>query len=496
MSTLHGKAKAHTSYANPALAVACLLLTFTAYSTASPLEQAYQKALEDPDFKTADGELNEAYSRGMRTLPKEERDKLRQAERFWIHENRDLIQQNPDQAVELLKKRFVKRRDELLQLNLSPNQSSPAPEKPSSTALSATAPTLPTSAVAATLQTPSPAGSSPAGWNEKVAANLERVYQRALLDTEFSAADSALRAIFKQAVTGLPTADREKLKTAQKAWVRENAVLVAADTAKEQALLLSRVVERKAQLERMRDERRFEPSADARPPVAPIRIAAPLSLPDPVLPPPVLKEPTLPPPSLPPPPLAETAPTTEPGSTPASSSHPSEPHSLDQEPSSTKPAEDPHQFFWGLLGTWILGAAFFHYRAFARTTYKPQANPQPPLNVKGLYLATGTGFLVSLIPLWTVPSSVTAVVAVLFTIAGLGTAKVAAEECARALSTPLQKPSRKPQKQERQPATVTPRPAQPATVSVQPAAVPIHAELQNTQPGRRGKGNRQKRRNR
>jgi uncharacterized protein YecT (DUF1311 family) len=489
MSNLHGKAKPHKRYANPALAVACLLLALAGYSTASPLEQTYQKALEDPEFKTADGELNEAYSRGMRTLPKEERDKLRQAERFWIHENRDLVQQNPDQAVELLKKRFLKRRDELIQLNLSPNQSTPAPEKPSSTAPSATAPSLPTSPAAATLQTPSPAGSVPAGWNEKVAANLERVYQRALLDTEFAAADAALRATFKQAVATLPPADRERLKPAQKAWVRENAVLVAADSAKEQALLLSRVVERKAQLERMRDERRFEPQAEARPPAAPVRIAAPVSLPDTVLPPPVLKEPSLPPPAL-----AETAPASEPGSTPASSSQPSEQHPQNREPSATKPAEDPHQFFWGLLGTWILGAAFFHYRAFARTTYKPESNPQPSLNVKGLYLATGTGFLISLIPLWTVPSALTAVVAVLFTIAGLGTAKVAAEEWARALATTVQKPSRKSKKQAHQPAPVAARPEQPATVPAQPDAVPMRAELQNTQPGRQRKGNRQKRR--
>ena len=474
MSDHPGKTQPHPNSAHIALTVACLLLGFTDLSTASTLEQVYQKALEDPEFKIADGELNAAYSLGMRTLPKEERDKLRQAERFWIRENQELMQQTPDGAVDLLKKRFLKRRDELLQLNLSPEHSAPAPTRePAPAPTTSPAPSAPLAATPTTAQPTQAHPTPPAGWNEKVAANLERVYQRALLDPAFAAADSSLRTTFKETISALPTADREKLKPAQKAWVRENAVLVAADSAKEQSLLLSRVLERKAQLERMREERRFEPSSVLAQPAP-----RPVSLPPPQLPPPVLKEPSLPPPTL-----AETPPTLTP-------STPPQPSTPAAELSSAKPEKDRHQFFWALLGTWILGAGFFHYRAFARTPTKPESNPQPLLNIRGLYLATGTGCLVSLIPLFAVPSAFTAVVAVLFTIAGLGTAKVAAEEWARTPTKPAPNQARK----------LAPTPEEmaflPASVPAQPSAVPVHAELQRPQTVQRRKGNRQKRRNR
>ena len=430
------------------LAAASLLLPFAMGATAATLEQVYQRALEDSEFKSADEELNAAYSRGMRTLPREERDKLRQAERFWIRENQDLLLQNPQREVEVLKQRFLKRRDELLQLKTTP--ASPA-------ALAAPTP-------AATAE-----GGSPRVWTEKAAAHLERVYQAALQDPAFETADSALRAVFKEAVSALNATEREKLKPAQKAWVRENAVLVSADPAEAQAILTERVLQRRAELVRILEQRRFEPAlARSEPPTLPLPVAPPPSLPEPVF-----KEP-----SLPPPPVVQT--------------QPAEPEP--QEPVLPAPRDKQAaglaQIFWALLSTWILGLGFFHYRAFAQNQKRPASNPPPSLDVRGLYLATGTGFLVSLAPLLAVPSALTAIVAVLFTIVGLGTAKIAAEEWARSPATVPPKPPEAPRHQ----AAAHQSAAHQANGPALAGTALVEAELQIPQKGSNRRGNRQKRR--
>jgi uncharacterized protein YecT (DUF1311 family) len=472
MSAPAGPAPRAKKCVHAALTAAYLVWSpfLTLHAAGSALEKVYQRALEDPDFKAADVELNAAYSRHMRTLPKEERDKLRQAERFWIRENQELTQQNTEQALELLKKRFLKRRDELVGLSLSQEQPASTtrpvePTSPGSTPVPA--PPAPPPPV----QTPPASNPSPAGWNEKVAANLERVYQSALQDPEFESADSKLRAVFKQTVSALKPADREMLKPAQKNWVRENAVLVSAAPQNERAVLQSRVLERKAQLERMLETLRFESTAPP-PSAAPVAaVAAPSQTPSLAaetkitLPPPVLTEP----PAPPPPPVKD----------------PTPPAETSDAPKGVVTAQSTNtttRFFWALLGTWVFGLAFFHYRAFTRTQGRNAQNAQAPLNVRGLYLATGTGFLVALIPLFAVPSAFTAVTAVLFTIAGLGTAKVAAEEWARPSATSARKPL--PTKQT------------PAPVENEPGAIVVHAQLQPTNPGRKRKGNRQKRRQR
>jgi len=436
------------------LSAAALLFPFATCAKAVTLEQVYKQALEDPEFKIADEELNAAYSSGIRNLPKEERDKLRQAERFWIRENQELLQQNPQREVEVLKKRFLKRRDELLQLNASQTN----PTAPASAPVPATT-------VAPALQAPT-RGDTLGGWNEKVAAHLERVYQTALQDPAFETADSALRAVFKEAVAALSPAERDKLRPAQKAWVRENAVLVSADPAHAQSILTERVLQRRAELVRILEQRRFEPASTIpQPPASPQIVAPPPHPPAVSLPEPVFKEPSLPPLAI-----AKTAP---------ASPEPLEP---------VLPTKNQNhqagltQIFWALLGTWILGLGFFHYRAFAQKQEKTASNPPPALDVKGLYLATGTGFLVSLTPLLAAPSALTAIVAVLFTIVGLGTAKVAAEEWARSAAVAPAKPPevRRPQ--------ITEPPSTRAT--------PVQAELQRTRQGSNRKGNRQKRRGR
>jgi len=438
------------------LAAASLFFPFATCAKAATLEQVYKQALEDPEFKTADEELNAAYSSGIRTLPKEERDKLRQAERFWIRENQELLQQNPQREVEVLKKRFLKRRDELLQLNASQATPSTAPAATASPPVAAVAP-------APAPQTPKEGG-VPRVWNEKAAANLERVYQTALQDTAFEAADSALRAVFKEAVSALNPTERDKLKPAQKAWVRENAVLVSADPAQAQSILTERVLQRRAELVRILEQRRFEPAVAIPQPPAPPQIVAPPPQPAPLsLPEPVFKEP-----SLPTPPIAQT---------PPASTEPLEP---------VLPSKgDKHeagltQIFWALLGTWVLGLGFFHYRAFAQKQEKTASNPPPALDVRGLYLATGTGFLVSLTPLLAAPSALTAIVAVLFTIVGLGTAKIAAEEWAR---SPVNTP--KSQRAAERP---------PASVPAETSAAPVQVEVQAPKRQRKQKGNRQNRR--
>ncbi len=430
------------------LAAASLLLSFATGATAATLEQVYQRALEDSEFKSADEELNAAYSRCMRTLPREERDKLRQAERFWIRENQELLLQNPQREVEVLKQRFLKRRDELLQLKTTP--AAPA------------APAAPT-------PTETAEGGSARVWTEKAAAHLERVYQAALQDPTFESADSGLRAVFKEAVAALNATDREKLKPAQKAWVRENAVLVSADPGKAQAILTERVLQRKAELVRILEQRRFEPAlAVSQPPALPLPVAPPPSLPEPVF-----KEP-----SLPPPPVVQTPPAE------------AEP----QEPVLPTPgnqhAAGLTQVFWALLSTWALGLGFFHYRAFAQKQKRPASNPPPSQDVRGLYLATGTGFLVSLAPLLAAPSALTAIVAVLFTIVGLGTAKVAAEAWACSSATVPPKPPAAPRQQE----AVQQAAVQQADGPASAGTALVEAELQISQPGRNRRGKRQKRR--
>ena len=454
--------------ASAVLAAASLLLFLAPSARAATLEQVYQRALEDPEFRGADQELNAAYSRGMRTLPKEERDKLRQSERFWIRENQDLLLQNPQREVEVLKQRFLKRRDELLQLK--------ADSAPSDSPSVAAAPAPPTT----------PEGGTPRVWNEKLAANLERVYQSALQDPAFETADSALRAIFKEALSALNVSEREKLKPAQKAWVRENAVLIAGDPAKAQSILNERVRQRRGELLRILEQRRFEPAAPVpQPAPVPIPVAPPPSLPEPVF-----KEP--------PAPLSPVSAPPAPVTLPPTPVHPS----LSAEPlEPVLPAPGNNvgagliQLFWALLGTWILGLGFFHYRAFTQKQKSPAANPTPALDIKGLYLATGTGFLVSLTPLLAAPSSLTAIVAVLFTIVGLGTAKIAAEEWARIPSSAPRKPPETPRQRPALKESALQEPVVPA--SVVPAsteAAPVHAELQRPRQGGNRRGNRQKRR--
>jgi uncharacterized protein YecT (DUF1311 family) len=443
-------------------AAASLSFCFAPRAPAASLEQVYQRALEDPEFKSADEELNAAYSRGMRTLPKEERDKLRQAERFWIRENQELLLQNPQREVEVLKQRFLKRRDELLLLKAE-----------SETSVSPAAP--------AAVPPPETKGSGAQGvWTEKAAVNLERVYQAALQDPAFETADSSLRALFKEAVAVLSAADSEKLKPAQKAWVRENAVLVAADPGRAQTILGERVAQRRNEILRMLDRGRFEPAAAASaPPLPPPQSAASVATArQPSLPEPVIKEPPIAAPAP-----AQTAPA---------------PAEL-QESVAAAPGSQTKagftQVFWALLATWILGLGFFHYRAFGQKQKRAVSHPQPPLNVKGLYLATGTGLLVSLMPLVAAPSALTAIVGILFTVVGLGTAKIAAEEWARGAA----KNPAKPLEAQRQQAAL----AQPALQkAVRPAsgeaplgeAALVPAELQTARQGNYRKGNRQKRR--
>jgi hypothetical protein len=93
-------------------------------------------------------------------------------------------------------------------------------------------------------------------------------------------------------------------------------------------------------------------------------------------------------------------------------------------------------------------------------------------------------------PMLAAPSALTAVVGILFTIVGLGTAKIAAEEWAR---VPAKLSAKQPEAP-RQKRTLEPVSVEKAVRPAPAEAALVPTELQTARQGNHRKGNRQKRR--
>ncbi len=370
-------------------------------------EKLHQRALSDGEFKQADEELNEAYVRTMRKLSKEERAKLRQEERAWIQENARAVQQTPGREVEVLRERTRKRLEELrlrgdggidskagnaprltldspsgLQLGKVPaaddaagksaasgkSHSNILPEKE-------TAPQPVAKEAEARRDVAKPAEQSgensgeEASWTPKLAANLERVYQKSLKNAEFEAADSELRSFYRQAMQVLSPADREKLRVAEKAWVRQNGMLLRNAGEREAAVLKERTAQRRMELEQMVKERRFQEGA----PVVE-KTAAPA--PGPVKAPAVLE--------LPVEPLPVKAP--EPAPAPATPQAPTEAKSPGDSDEAAEPGHLTEKGFWMFLASWIFGLTALHYGAFRSVQKNPSRELTRELSPVRLYI--------------------------------------------------------------------------------------------------------------
>ncbi len=370
-------------------------------------EKLHQRALSDEGFKQADEELNEAYVRAMRKLPKEERAKLRQEERAWIQENARALQQTPGQEVEVLRERTRKRLEELRRRGDGGTDSkagdAPRPklDPPSGLPLG----TVPAADDAAGKSAASGKSNSnihpaketapkpvakeeevrrdvvksaeqsgetsgeEANWTPKLAANLERVYQKSLKDAEFEAADSELRSLYRQAMQVLSSADREKLRVAEKAWVRQNGTLLRNAGEKEAAVLKDRTVQRRTELEQMTKERRFQEGA----PVVE-KTAAPA--PSPVKAPAVLE--------LPVEPLSVKPP--EPTPAPATPQAPTAAKSPVDSDEAAEPGHLTEKGFWMFLASWIFGLTALHYGAFRSVQKNPSKALTRELSPVRLYI--------------------------------------------------------------------------------------------------------------
>ena len=234
-----------------------LLPSQSADASSVQLEKAYQQSLKDPEFKDADSVLRATYGDLMRLLPVRERASLRDAERLWIKENATILASDPQGEARILKERFLKRRDELLQLKKEGRPVTPQPKPvPSSSPVPVPSPVA-----------DAPDGAAKAVKSQTPAENLERAYQKALKDSEFENADATLRSVFNQALGVLNAEDRLKLRSAEKAWVKENGELIRSSQGTELELMKERTMRRTEQLSQMLRGRRFiaSPAASAAP---------------------------------------------------------------------------------------------------------------------------------------------------------------------------------------------------------------------------------------
>jgi len=206
-------------------------------------------------------------------------------------------------------------------------------------------------------------------WTPKVAANLERVYQKSLKDADFEAADSELRSLYRQAMQVLSPADREKLRMAEKAWVRQNGMLLRNAGEKEAAVLKDRTVQRRTELEQMTKERRFQEGAPvvektAAPVPSPVKAPAVLVLP-------VEKLSTKPP---------------EPTSAPATPQAPTAAKSPADSDEAAEPGHLTEKGFWMFLASWIFGLTALHYGAFRSVQKNPSKALTRELSPVRLYI--------------------------------------------------------------------------------------------------------------
>lgn len=321
----------------------------SADASAVQLERAYQQSLQDPEFQAADSVLRAAYGDLMRSLPAGERASLRAAERLWIKENATVLGGDSKDEARILKERFLKRRDELLQMKKEGRLATPQPK--SVPAPVAGAPAAPDSA-------------AKAGKSQTPAENLERAYQKALKDSEFETADATLRSVFSKALGVLNAEDRLKLRSAEKAWVKENGELIQSSQTNELELMKERTASRTAELSQILRERRFiaSPAASAAP-----------SLPAPAPMPRVVHEEPVPDPA----PSAEALVAEE------------SPDVLLAPRSSISAA-------WVFL-LWCGGLVVSHYRAFKGVGKAPGNRFLRLPNSKKLYLGAAAGFLFSLL---------------------------------------------------------------------------------------------------
>ena len=341
----------------------------------------------------------------MRKLSKEDRAKLRLEERAWIGENARAVQQNSGREMEVLKERTQKRIEELERRSQGgvttsaassdrPTESSQASRKagqdqpippaaaksvaqekngPPESVASAPEPSGPERKGAAKLESQSsePTKQQDDGWTPKVAANLERVYQKSLKDSEFEAADSALRSLYRQAMQLLGSGEREKLRVAEKAWVRQNGTALQAAGEKAEAVLKERTFKRKSELEQMVTERRFLDASrvsdnEAKPVPSPAKLPAAIELPVE--------------------PLAPKASEATPAPVPVPEAAATEAKPSADTGDETEPGQLTEKGFWMFLATWIFGLTVLHYWAFRSVQRNPSKELSRELSPIRLYI--------------------------------------------------------------------------------------------------------------
>jgi uncharacterized protein YecT (DUF1311 family) len=207
-------------------------------------------------------------------------------------------------------------------------------------------------------------------WTPKLAANLERVYQKSLREAEFEAADSELRSSYRQAMQVLSPADREKLRVAEKAWVRQNGMLLRNAGEREAAVLKERTAQRRTELEQMAKERRFQEGA-------PVVEKAAAPAPSPLKAPAVLELPVEPLSAKTPEPKSEPTPATVQASTDAKSS---------EDADDAEPGHLTEKGFWMFLASWIFGLTALHYGAFRSVQKNPSKSLARELSPVRLYI--------------------------------------------------------------------------------------------------------------
>lgn len=326
------------------------LLLFPAQSadaSAVQLERVYQQSLRDPEFKAADSVLRATYGDLMRSLPVGERVSLRAAERLWIKENAAILGGDSQGQAQILKERFLKRRDELQQLKKEGRPAAPQPKLVPSPGAGAPA---------------APASAAKAVKSQTPAENLERAYQKALKDSEFETADATLRSVFSQALGVLNAEDRQKLRSAEKAWVKENGELLQPSQINELEFMKERTAGRTAQLSQMLGERRF--------------IASPAGSAPPSLPAPMLQ-------------VVSEAPVPDPAP-------PAEVPVAEESPEVSPATRAPIRTAWVFL-LWCAGLVVSHYWAFKGVGKALDNRFLRLLNPKRLYLGAVGGFVLSLL---------------------------------------------------------------------------------------------------
>lgn len=362
-------------------------------------ERAHQKALSDAGFRKADADLNDAYVRAMRKLSRADRAKLRLEERAWIEENARAVQQNSGREVEVLTERTQKRREELERRSLEgvapatrdadrPTESSQASNKSDmgqpaeAVVANKSGPREPVAPAPQTTEQEKKgpqelakvelqSGEAPKqpadGWTPKIAANLERVYQKLLKDSEFESADSALRSFYRQAMQVLGAGEREKLRVAEKAWVRQNGMLLQDAGERAEAVLKERTLKRKSELEQMVTERRFQEAPqvsdrEVKPAPSAMKPAVALELP---------VEPLVSKPSA---------------ATPAPAPAVVEAKVSADVEEEHEPEHLTEKGFWMFLATWIFGLTALHYRAFRSVQKNPSKELSRELSPVRLYI--------------------------------------------------------------------------------------------------------------